>query len=68
MEVYFWFYLTYFEYLKTVQGGKQTNSSLLVWSENTHHGGSISVRPTSCLTGLDLTKQVKLLLMLSVTR
>ena len=31
--------------------------------ENTAHGGSITVWLTSSLTGLDLTKQVKLLLL-----
>ena len=31
------------------------------YSENTHNGGSITVQLTSCLTGLDVTKQVNLL-------
>ena len=31
-------------------------------TENTHHRGGITVRLTSCLTSLDSTKQVKVLL------
>ena len=40
-----------------------TTTHCLTFAENTRHrGGSITVQLTSCLTGLDSTKQVKLIL------
>ena len=46
---------------KVYKPTSDVRTGLILRAENTHHGGSITVQLTSCLTVMDFTKQEKLM-------